>query len=58
MQSRFGVVVLHREKDGGLIYVFEKKSCWRTRDMNHVQHFLERTDTWYLTDTLKQTPAA
>ncbi|KAF0683171.1 Aste57867_24764 [Aphanomyces stellatus] len=52
-------VILHRQKDRGLIYVFEKSEktrCWTTRDLGQIDKFLFRRDTWYLTDTLNPPP--
>ena len=52
-----GVVILHRAKDGGNIYVFEDSKCWITQKYAKINKFLDQRTTWYLTDTLSPPPA-
>jgi hypothetical protein len=50
-------VVLHREKDRGLIYVFQSNVCTVTNAYIEVVPVLNDKTTWYLTDTLSSPPA-
>jgi hypothetical protein len=49
-------VLLHRAKDRGLIYVFQKSGCWSTRNLGNIDSYLALYSTWYLTDTLDPPP--
>jgi hypothetical protein len=49
-------VILHREKDVEAIHVFQNDGCWKTRNIDHIDEFLEDPATWYLTDALLSQP--
>jgi NADH dehydrogenase [ubiquinone] 1 alpha subcomplex assembly factor 7 len=50
------VILLHRAKDFGYIYLITPNGCFETRDINNVAHFLKNDTTWYLTETLDPPP--
>jgi hypothetical protein len=49
-------MILHRHMDNGNIYVFQNHRCWKTRNLDYVDEFLEDPSTWYLVDTLEPPP--
>ena len=48
-------IILHRQEDGGRIFVFNHDDCFTTRDLNDIDNYLLEKSTWYLTD-LKDSP--
>ena len=50
-------VIIHREKDGGYIYVFQHDRCWGTFNYSDVDEFLDDPTTWYLVDSYSNRPA-
>lgn len=45
-------VILHRQKDNGQIFVFQKNNFWVACDKRDILHLLRNSSTWYLTDSL------
>ncbi|KAI8905906.1 hypothetical protein EDD86DRAFT_211086 [Gorgonomyces haynaldii] len=56
-QRKIPTVVLHRQKDRGRIYVFQRDSCRIAMHYSDVVDYLGLATTWYLTDTLQPPPA-
>ena len=49
-------VILHRQIEHEIIYMFQGSGCWDTFDSNDIVAFLEDPTTWYLTDSLTPSP--
>jgi hypothetical protein len=49
-------VILRRQKDEKAIHVFQNDGCWKTRNIDQIDEFLEDPTTWYLTDALQPPP--
>jgi hypothetical protein len=49
-------VILHRESDGGRIYVFQNDGCWRAHEIHEVHDLLRDPTTWYLLDSFDSRP--
>ena len=49
-------VILHRQIEHEIIYVFQGSGCWDTFDSNDIVAFLEDPTIWYLTDSLTPSP--
>ena len=49
-------VIIHRQIEHEIIYVFQSSGCWDTFDSNDIAAFLEDPTIWYLTDSLTSSP--
>ena len=49
-------VILHRQKDMGTIFIFQRNNCWATMEKRGIRPLLGDPSTWYLTDGLRPPP--